>query len=50
MGSSATTERTGRRRLVASMTAALLALGALGVVVAVDLDRSPDTVASFNAD
>jgi len=50
MGSPATTERTGRRRFIVPLIAALLALGVAGVVVAIDLDRSPDTVASFDAD
>ena len=50
MGSPAATERTGGRRLVAPLIAALLALGAVGVFVAVDLDRSPDTVATLDAD
>ena len=53
MGSPAATERTertGGRRLVVPLIAALLALGAVGVFVAADLDRSPDTAATFDAD
>ena len=42
--------RSRNRRIIAPVAACLVALGVLGAVLAVDLDRSPDTVASFNAD
>jgi sortase A len=40
----------GGRRVIAVLAAALVAVLGLGVVAAVDLERAPDTVASFNAD
>ena len=50
MVSTSDPERGARRRFVAPLIAALLIVGAGGVVIAVDLDDAPDTVASFNAD
>jgi sortase A len=50
MGSPRGTEFSGRRRIVASLIAALLVFAGIGTVVAVDLGSAPDTVASFNAD
>ena len=50
MGSSSDTRRGGRRRIIAPLVAALLVLGGVGAVLAVDLGSEPDTVASFNAD
>jgi sortase A len=42
-------ERRGRRWIVA-LVAAVLTVGMVAAVIAVDLDRAPDTVASFNDD
>jgi sortase A len=50
MGSPSDATRSDRRRLGAVVLAALLALAIGGTVVALDTDRSPETVASFDAD
>ena len=50
MGSPSDPARTGRRRMVAIVIAALLVIGVAAAVLAVDLDSAPNTVASFNAD
>ena len=50
MGSPGNTERSRHRRLLIPLVAAVLGLGAVGVVFALDLDSAPDTVATFNAD
>ncbi len=38
-----------RRRRIAAIVAALLTVGVVAALIAVDLDGAPDTVASFNA-
>jgi sortase A len=43
-------QRLPRRRFLIPALASLLVLGAVGAIAAIDLDRSPDTGASFNAD
>lgn len=50
MGPAASSERPHRSRLLVSFVAGLVALTVVGVVIAVDIDQAPDTVASINSD
>ncbi len=50
MGPAASSERPNRPRLLVSFVAGLVALAVVGVVIAVDIDQAPDTVASINSD